>query len=146
MHKALSALPGGILFGAGLVISDMVNPARVLAFLDVAGRWDPTLAVVMAAALAVAAPAFLLARRLSRPVLGDRFFLPTTSKVEPRLLAGASMFGIGWGLAGMCPGPAVLGLPLAGWPAWIFVAALVVGLIIGRVPIGSRRSTRASAL
>ena len=104
------ALLSGTLFGLGLVVSGMVNPAKVLAFLDVAGNWDPTLAFVMLGALAVTTPAFRVVLKRRGPWFANRFALPTKSDLEPRLVLGAALFGIGWGLAGLCPGPAVTAL------------------------------------
>lgn len=133
MRNDLVALLAGAIFGAGLVLSDMVNPARVQAFLDVAGRWDPTLMFVMGAALVPSALAYLLRRRLMRPLLAVRFFVPENASPDRRLLAGAALFGIGWGIAGFCPGPALAGLVLGAWQAWLFVAAMLVGMIAYRL-------------
>lgn len=133
MRNVLTALLVGTIFGAGLVLSDMVNPARVRAFLDVAGQWDPTLMFVMGAALVPSALAYLLRRRLARPVLGSRFFVPDNTAPDRRLLVGASLFGIGWGIAGFCPGPALAGLVLGAWQAWLFVAAMLAGMIAHRL-------------
>lgn len=133
MRNDLAALLAGAIFGAGLVLSDMVNPARVQAFLDVAGRWDPTLMFVMGAALVPSALAYLLRRRLMRPLLAVRFFVPENASPDRRLLAGAALFGIGWGIAGFCPGPALAGLVLGAWQAWLFVAAMLVGMIAYRL-------------
>ena len=107
MRPLFSAIVVGILFGAGLALSDMINPARVLAFLDIAGAWDPTLAFVMAGAVVPAAAAFALQPRLRRPLLGGEFFIPQNRSTDRRLLIGAAIFGAGWGLVGFCPGPAI---------------------------------------
>src|SRR5664279_4557442 len=104
------SLVSGLLFGLGLTISGMVNPAKVLGFLDVAGHWDPSLAFVMAAAIPVAAVGFAMARRRTVPLQALAFSGPTTSKVDVKLAAGAILFGVGWGLAGYCPGPALASL------------------------------------
>lgn len=133
MRNVLAALFIGAIFGAGLVLSDMVNPARVQAFLDVAGQWDPTLLFVMGAALIPSALAYLLRRKLVRPVLESRFFVPENTAPDQRLLAGAALFGIGWGIAGFCPGPALAGLMLGAWQAWLFVAAMLMGMIAHRL-------------
>lgn len=133
MRGNLAALIVGTIFGAGLVLSDMVNPARVQAFLDVAGQWDPTLMFVMGAALIPSALAYLLRRKLAQPVLESRFFIPENSAPDRRLLAGAALFGIGWGIAGFCPGPALAGLVLGAWQAWLFVAAMLLGMIAHRL-------------
>lgn len=133
MRNDLAALFVGAIFGAGLVLSDMVNPARVQAFLDVAGRWDPTLMFVMGAALIPSALAYLLRRELMRPVLASHFFVPENAAPDRRLLAGAALFGVGWGIAGFCPGPALAGLVLGAWQAWLFVAAMFAGMIAHRL-------------
>jgi uncharacterized membrane protein YedE/YeeE len=128
--RLLAALGAGILFGLGLVISQMVNPAKIIGFLDVAGRWDPTLLVVMAGALAVATPAFRLVLKRSRPLFATGFSLPTRTDLEPRLIAGAALFGIGWGLAGFCPGPAVTALVTLQLPVLVFVVAMLAGALL----------------
>lgn len=125
--QLLFAVLSGILFGLGLAVSGMVNPAKVLAFLDVAGDWDPTLAFVMAGALAVTAPAFRVVLKRSEPWFAPRFALPTKTNLEPRLVLGAALFGIGWGLAGLCPGPAVTDLVTARGTVLLFVAAMLAG-------------------
>jgi uncharacterized membrane protein YedE/YeeE len=136
--RLLVALVAGSLFGAGLAVSGMMNPAKVLNFLDVAGRWDPSLALVMAAALAVTAPAFRLARRRQRPAFGERFEIPTSRKLDASLLVGAALFGLGWGLVGLCPGPAVAVL-VTGLPsAAVFLASMVAGMAVHRV-LAARR-------
>lgn len=133
MRSNLAALFVGAIFGAGVVLSDMVNPGRVQAFLDVAGQWDPTLMFVMGAALIPSALAYLLRRKLMRPVLAGRFFIPENAAPDRRLLVGAALFGIGWGIAGLCPGPALAGLALGAWQAWLFVAAMLVGMVAHRL-------------
>lgn len=128
--QAFIALVSGLLFGLGLAISGMANPAKVLAFLDVAGSWDPTLALVMLGALAVTMPAshFVLKRR--QPWLALAFALPTRTDLDARLLFGAALFGIGWGLAGLCPGPAVIALVTGHASVYAFVAAMLVGFVV----------------
>ena len=130
MRVLLTALFVGIIFGAGLVLSDMVNPARVQAFLDVAGRWDPTLIFVMGAAIIPSAIAYLLRRRMDRPAFADSFAIPESRMIDRPLLAGAALFGIGWGLVGFCPGPAISGLVLGYWQPWLFVAAMLTGMVV----------------
>jgi uncharacterized membrane protein YedE/YeeE len=131
--QPLFALLSGTLFGLGLAISGMVNPAKVLAFLDVAGAWDPTLALVMLGALAVTTPAFRLVLRRPHPWFAPGFALPTRKDLEPRLVLGAALFGIGWGIAGLCPGPAVTAL-IAGKPAiFAFVAAMLAGFLLHEI-------------
>ncbi|MBA4707411.1 DUF6691 family protein [Aquitalea aquatica] len=132
MAKLLSALIAGLLFGLGLLLSGMSNPAKVLGFLDVTGRWDPSLALVMAGAIAVAFFAFRRAEGKTHALLGDPLQLPDKSRLTLRLVLGSVLFGIGWGLAGICPGP---GLVLAGMalPAgWWFVAAMLLGMLLFR--------------
>jgi uncharacterized protein len=133
MRTPLPALFVGTIFGAGLTLSDMVNPARVQAFLDVAGAWDPTLAFVMGAALIPSAIAYLIRRRMNRPLLADQFFVPESRSLDRRLLSGAVLFGIGWGLVGFCPGPALSGLVLGAWQSWLFVAAMLVGMVAFKI-------------
>lgn len=142
MRVPLTALLVGIVFGAGLALSDMVNPARVQAFLDVAGRWDPTLMFVMGAALVPSAIAYLFRRRMGRPVYADSFAIPESRTIDRSLLAGAALFGIGWGLVGFCPGPAIAGLVLGDWQPWLFVAAMLAGMVLHRfaTPLGARAS------
>ena len=120
----------GTLFGLGLAISQMVNPARVLGFLDVTGEWDPSLAFVMGGGLLVAAPAFYWVRRRDKALLGGSLSLPTKTAIEPRLLAGALLFGVGWGLVGLCPGPALASLALAATKTLPFVLAMVAGVLL----------------
>lgn len=132
MRFPLPALATGILFGAGLALSDMINPARVLAFLDVAGAWDPTLAFVMAGAIIPAAIGFLLSRRMRAPLLGRSFFIPENRVLDRPLLAGAALFGIGWGLAGFCPGPGIAALAFGLWQPALFVCAMLAGMLIHR--------------
>jgi len=133
MRTLLPALAAGMLFGAGLALSDMVNPARVLAFLDLAGDWDPTLAFVMGGALLPSAAGYAMARRMKHPLLAGEFRIPQARKVEPRLLAGAALFGIGWGLIGLCPGPAIAGLAFGLWQVALFVAAMLAGMAVHRL-------------
>ena len=121
------AVLSGILFGLGLAVSGMVNPAKILAFLDVAGDWDPTLAFVMVGALVVTTPAFRVVLKRPGPWFASRFELPTKTDLEPRLVLGAALFGIGWGLAGLCPGPAVTDLVTARGSVLLFVAAMLAG-------------------
>ena len=128
--RALSAFGVGLLFGLGLIVSGMADPAKVLGFLDLSGAWDPSLALVMAGAIAVALPAFTALRGRHRALLGDPIHLPGTRHVTPRLVFGSLVFGVGWGLARLCPGPALVlaGAGLA--PALLFVAAMVVGMLL----------------
>ena len=124
------ALASGTLFGLGLAVSGMVNPAKVLAFLDVAGAWDPTLAFVMGGALAVTTPAFRYVLSRGQPWFAPGFALPTRTDLDPKLVLGAALFGIGWGLAGLCPGPAVTGLVTGKASLYAFVAAMIAGFVL----------------
>ena len=114
MRHILPGLLVGLLFGAGLALSGMIDPARVLGFLDVAGAWDPTLGFVLAGALLPSALSYALVRRMKSPVMADEFCIPQNRTVETRLLAGAALFGAGWGLVGLCPDPRLRGLCWAG--------------------------------
>lgn len=143
MKQVLPGASVGLLFGAGLALSDMINPARVLAFLDVAGAWDPTLAFVMAGALLPSAIGYRLIRNMSRPLMAREFSVPQKRAIEPPLLAGAAIFGIGWGLAGFCPGPAIAALGFGMWQPWLFVAAMLAGMFAHRLyEQNSRRPAR----
>jgi hypothetical protein len=123
----LSAFAFGLIFGAGLVLSGMADPDRVKAFLDVTGAWNPSLALVMGGAIAVAAPAFYLAKRRRRAVLGCGVAAPEDKLIDTKLVLGAAIFGLGWGLAGICPGPGVVLLGFGARGAFIFVATMIVG-------------------
>ncbi|HEX7006990.1 MAG TPA: DUF6691 family protein [Alphaproteobacteria bacterium] len=127
MKRNLAALGAGVVFGLGLAISQMVDPAKVLAFLDLAGDWDPSLAFVMAGAVAVSFFGFRATSARVRPVLAEAFQMPKARDVDARLVGGAALFGVGWGLVGVCPGPAIAGLAFGLQESAIFVAALVVG-------------------
>ena len=125
--QLLAALGAGIVFGLGLVVSQMVNPAKVVGFLDVAGKWDPTLLFVMGGALAVAIPGYRWILKRPRPLFADGFSLPTKKDLDPRLIGGAALFGVGWGLAGLCPGPAVTALVTLALPFTVFIVAMLAG-------------------
>jgi len=133
MGLVIASLFVGVLFGAGLAVSRMIDPAKVIGFLDVAGNWDPTLAFVMAGALAAAIPGFALARRRGAPVLGGTLRIPTRRDIDVRLLGGAALFGIGWGLSGFCPGPAISALSTGMWQVVVFVAAMIAGMLLHRL-------------
>jgi uncharacterized membrane protein YedE/YeeE len=122
----------GALFGAGLVVSDMINPARVLAFLDVGGAWDPSLALVMGSALVPSSLAYLIRRRIAAPVLDVRCHIPETRSIDRALVIGAILFGAGWGQVGLCPGPAMAVLATGRWQAFVFVAAMLAGMALFR--------------
>lgn len=125
----LASLLCGLIFGAGLLISGMTDTQRVLGFLDVFGRWDPTLAFVMAGALAVTGVGYALARRSSRPLLAARHLWPDKREIDRPLLVGSAIFGIGWGLVGFCPGPALENLATLSPQVIVFVAAMVAGVL-----------------
>jgi uncharacterized membrane protein YedE/YeeE len=133
MPLILSAFAAGLMFGLGLVVSQMVNPAKVLAFLDIFGAWDPSLALVMAAAVGISGLGYALARRRGAPVLARKLDIPTCGDLEPRLLVGAALFGIGWGLVGLCPGPAITLLPFGPPKAFVFTAAMLAGMLAFQV-------------
>ncbi|HEX2939653.1 MAG TPA: YeeE/YedE family protein [Rhodopila sp.] len=128
LPRLILALIAGALFGLGLTISQMINPAKVLGFLDFAGNWDPSLALVLISAVAVAAIGFACARRRATPLLDSRFVGPSATHLDRRLLAGATLFGIGWGLIGYCPGPALASLSVGGLGSGIFVIAMLAGM------------------
>ena len=130
----------GLIFGAGLLISGMVQPDKVLNFLDVFGAWDPSLAVVMVAALAVAVPGFMLANRRSQPWLAPQYFWPGKTAIDPPLVAGAALFGIGWGLVGLCPGPALESLATLSSGIIVFVVAMAAGMMAHDAWQQSRRT------
>jgi uncharacterized protein len=127
MAQTAAAFAVGIIFAFGLAVSEMINPARVLGFLDVAGRWDPTLLLVMAGALAVTMPIFPVILRRSKPLLAAQFSLPMKTQVDPPLILGAVIFGVGWGLAGLCPGPALAALASGSPEVIVFVIAMILG-------------------
>jgi uncharacterized membrane protein YedE/YeeE len=126
----------GLVFGLGLLVSGMTNPAKVLAFLDVAalfrGAWDPSLALVMAGAIAVTLPGYRFVLRQSRPLMGERFQLPVTSDLDSRIVVGPALFGIGWGLAGLCPGPLLASLAFGGRATLLFGVSMLAGMAAAR--------------
>ena len=128
MKTALVSLLAGLLFGAGLALGGMTDPGKVIAFLDVSGQWDPSLGFVMGSALLVTFPVFAWVRRAGRPLLAERFQLPTRKDIDPQLLIGAALFGIGWGIAGLCPGPAIANLAAGSFEILLFVAAMIGGM------------------
>ena len=132
-HTGIAALAAGVIFGVGLTVSGMVQPLKVVGFLDLAGAWDPTLGFVMGGALAVTALAFPRILRRGAPLWAEAFSLPTRQDLDTRLIAGSALFGIGWGLGGFCPGPALAALALGASGAWIFAAAMAVGMLLHRL-------------
>ena len=127
--KSVAAFISGLIFALGLGLSGMTRPSKVLAFLDVSGAWDPSLGFVMVGAVAVFGICHVFIRRRSAPVLDNKFFVPEMKPIDRKLLVGALIFGIGWGLAGYCPGPALVGIATGAWSVLAFVAALIVGMI-----------------
>lgn len=130
MAKAILPLLCGLLFGTGLEVSGMTDTRVVLGFLDITGAWDPSLLLVMVGALSVTVPGFWLAQKRDRPLLAGQFFLPATCKIQAKPLVGSAIFGIGWGLYGYCPGPALASLGALGWQAFVFVAAMAAGVFL----------------
>jgi uncharacterized membrane protein YedE/YeeE len=122
------SLLAGLLFGLGLIVSGMVNPAKVVGFLDLAGRWDPSLAFVMAGAIAVSAVAFAVAHRRTVSFLRQVMRVPTARHIDRRLIGGSILFGIGWGIAGFCPGPGLVALGMGELKAAVFVVAMLAGM------------------
>lgn len=133
MAKLLTALIAGVIFGFGLALSQMVNPAKVLAFLDIGGDWDPSLALVLFGAVLVSLASFRYILRLPHPVFEGVFALSTLRAIDRRLVLGAVLFGVGWGLAGFCPGPAIAALAYGIPKVGLFLGALVVGMGLGRL-------------
>lgn len=132
MGNKIASLIAGLLFGFGLTLAQMVNPQKVLNFLDFAGAWDPSLAFVLAGATGTAAIGFKLVGRRAAPLFADRFQLPKASDIDAPLVAGAALFGLGWGLVGLCPGPAVASLAIDPGNVAIFVLAMLVGMMLQR--------------
>ncbi len=120
----------GLLFGLGLIVSGMTNPVKVIGFLDLAGAWDPSLAFVMGGAILIGSGGFALAKKRQRSLLGAPMHLPTSTKLDKRLLLGSLAFGVGWGIAGFCPGPAIVSAAAGQPKAWIFVAAMLSGMAL----------------
>jgi hypothetical protein len=124
----IASFLSGLVFGIGLLISGMTEPSKVVGFLDIFGAWDATLAFVMAGAVAVAAAGFALARRRTAPALASRFAWPARSDIDAPLVVGSALFGVGWGLSGICPGPALVNLAGLSAPIIVFVATMVLGM------------------
>lgn len=133
--RAIAVLLSGLLFGLGVTISGMVNPMKVLNFMDVTGIFDPTLVFVMGAGLLITLLGYRLVLGWGKPLFDDRFHMPTLTAVNARLIAGAALFGIGWGLSGFCPGPAVASLVFGQMSSVIFVIAMAAGMVITRMAI-----------
>ena len=126
----IGAFACGLIFGIGLIISGMANPEKVLGFLDIFGPWDPSLVVVMAAALAVTSIGFALTRRRGRPLFESMAHWPEVTGLDGKLIAGAALFGAGWGLIGLCPGPALVNLMTLSPKLWVFAACMALGMIL----------------
>jgi uncharacterized membrane protein YedE/YeeE len=131
--RLLGSFAAGLLFGLGLVVSRMFDPAKVLGFLDLAGNWDPSLALVMVGALALAAVGYRLANPRGAPFFDTRFHASAATRVDAKLVGGAAIFGIGWGLVGYCPGPAVTALAFGRVETLVFVAAMIAGMVAHRL-------------
>lgn len=140
MNGRLTALSAGLVFGAGLVLSGMTRPAKVQGFLDITGRWDPSLMLVMVGAIGVHFVLLRLIQRRARPLFDERFHLPTRKDLDLPLIAGAALFGVGWGLGGFCPGPALVSLGAGIHDALVFCAAMMAGVALHRL---SARATKA---
>ena len=138
--KNLLTLISGLLFGFGLLLSGMADPAKVQNFLDLFGTWDPSLAFVMGGAIAVTMPGFWLVIRRNKPFFNNVFHLPSRTDLDARLITGAAIFGVGWGLGGFCPGPAMTALPLAAEGTLIFVATMLTGMAASKYVLQRRDS------
>jgi hypothetical protein len=128
MMIVLSSLLAGLVFGLGLIVSGMANPAKVLGFLDIAGSWDPSLAFVMGGAIGVGMVAFFVARQRTVSFIGAEMKLPTARHIDGRLVIGSLLFGVGWGIGGFCPGPGLVAVGMGEFKALVFVAAMLVGM------------------
>ena len=142
MSRAIVAFLSGLVFGAGLIVSQMSNPAKVIGFLDITGNWDPSLALVMAGALAVFGVAYRSSRASTGPLFAPRFGAATREGVDRPLIAGSLTFGVGWGLSGFCPGPAVVSSAFGDWRVWVFVGAVLVGMLVYRFAPGRQSVPR----
>lgn len=132
MSRVVISFLCGLIFGVGLIVSQMTNPAKVLGFLDIAGQWDPSLAFVMAGAVIVFAIGYRLALRRHSPVFDTKFLLPEKTRLDKPLIIGSLIFGVGWGLAGFCPGPAIVSSGYGDARVWAFVAAMLAGILLVR--------------
>ncbi|MFD1744981.1 DUF6691 family protein [Rhizobium helianthi] len=142
--RLMAALLAGALFGAGLVLSGMSNPAVVLAFLDITGNWNPALAFVMGGALIPSAIAYRITAKRQAPLFDKQFHVPASRVIDAKLAGGSALFGLGWGLVGLCPGPAIAGLIFGRWEIAIFVAAMLAGMFVHHV-LFERRGSAAQA-
>lgn len=135
--QIFASLVAGLLFGAGLALSGMINPDRVLSFLDVSGHWNPALAFVLFGAVSVSAASYWIAGRRVRPLFAPTFDVPRNSRIDARLVGGAAIFGVGWGLSGFCPGPALASLSLGIPGSFVFVATMLLGMVLARIVPGA---------
>lgn len=133
MKQIIAAFVAGLLLGLGLVVSSMVNPAKVLGFIDITGNWDPSLAFVMGGALVVAAIGYRLVWRRKAPLFEAQFHVPTSREITGSLIIGAVLFGLGWGLVGLCPGPAISAITLGGAKVALFIAMMIAGMLAVRL-------------
>lgn len=143
---SIAAFGAGLVFGLGLIVAGMANPAKILAFLDLAGRWDPSLGLVMVGAIAVGSVGFAIAKGRTRSLLDAAMQIPTAQHIDRRLVVGGLAFGVGWGLSGFCPGPALLALAAGYGKALAFVAAMVIGMLIFEFIERQRTRDRARAI
>jgi len=141
MNRTAIAFLSGLVFGVGLIVSQMSNPAKVIGFLDITGSWDPSLALVMGGALAVFGAVYWRTRGRKVPLVAERFAAPTETRIDRPLLAGSLVFGVGWGLSGFCPGPAVVSSAFGNPLVWLFVAAMIAGMLLYRFLSGRRVAT-----
>jgi uncharacterized membrane protein YedE/YeeE len=139
--KSIISLICGLIFGTGLLLSGMANPAKIQNFLDLFGTWNSSLAFVMGGAIAATMPGFWLAQKRATPFFHDVFHLPTRSDIDTRLILGAAIFGVGWGLGGFCPGPAVTSLPFAATGTLVFVSAMLIGMWLAKLVVKSTTLT-----
>ena len=126
--RAIVSLLGGLVFGIGLIVADMTNPAKIQNFLDIFGTWDPSLILVMGGAVAVTMPAFMYLKKLKRPLFAEDFGWPSRTDLDPKLITGSAIFGLGWGLGGFCPGPALTALPSGSTGTALFVVSMLAGI------------------
>jgi uncharacterized protein len=141
MGKIISILAAGLLFGLGLAVSGMTHASKVLGFLDVTGDWDPSLLLVLGGAVGVTVIAFRFILRLPAPVLEPVFRLPSAKDIDGPLVVGAAIFGIGWGISGYCPGPAIASLAAPNWETWVFIPAVLLGAFLHRLTTISPEDT-----
>jgi len=143
VRRSITAFLSGLVFGVGLIVSQMSNPAKVIGFLDIAGNWDPSLALVMGGALVVFGAVYWWTRGRKTPLMAERFAAATDTRIDRSLLAGSLMFGVGWGLSGFCPGPAIVSSAFGNPLVWLFVAAMIAGMLLFRFLTGRRVMTDA---